>query len=154
METLLIKTASGYYPANEDEAVKFERFKLGAILRCKISEMRNPKRFRRWWILAKLAFDYWTEMYQMPEHKGVRIEPNFDKFRQDLTINSGFFHWVVRLNGDAVKEADSLAWSSMTEDSFDKLYSASINVVLKEVYKMQMSEDELRNAVEEIMSFD
>ena len=153
MEIFLIKGVNVLFPWNEEEEEKLKQIKMGSMVRCKVTVPTNPKFRHKWWVLAKLAFDFWTEHYQRPMHKGIEIEPNFDKFRKDLTIDAGFFHWVIRLNGDVEKEADSLAWGSMKEETFTKLYSASINVVLKEVYKMQMTEEQLRNAVEEIISF-
>ena len=153
METFLTKAVHGLIPANDEEAEKLKRYKLGALIKCTTSEPVNPKFRRKWWALAQVAFDYWTETAHMSEHKGQRIEPNFEKFRKDLTILAGHWHPVVRINGDVVREADSLAWASMTDETFEKLYSATIDAVLERVYKSNMTEEQLRNIVEEVMSF-
>ena len=153
MELLLIKSLGGLIPENEEEAEKLKRFKLGTTIKCKITEMVNAKFRRKWWALAELAYDSWVETAGMPEYKGQRIEPNFDKFRKELTILAGYWHPVVRINGDAMREADSLAWASMNEETFEKLYSATINAVLERIYKSSMSEEKLRNIVNDVMSF-
>lgn len=153
-EILLKKMVNGsFYPINEEEEEKLESFKMGAVVKCKISVMRNYKFFAKWWALAKLAFEFWEEGFDPPKYKGIEILPDFDRFRKDLIILSGKRHMVVDVNGNVHAEADSLAWGKMSEEDFEKLYSNTINVVLKKVYASSISEEELRNRVEEIMNF-
>ena len=153
METYLTKAVHGLIPANDEEAEKIKRYKLGALIKCTTSEPANPSFRRKWWALAQVAFDYWSETADMPEHKGQQIVPSFEKFRKDLTILAGHWHPVVRINGDVVREADSLAWASMNNETFDLFYSATINAVLKNISQSKLSEEQLRNTVEEVLSF-
>lgn len=143
----------GLSPANEEEAEKLKRFKVGATIKCEISEMRNGKFFRKWWTLAQLGYDFWTETAKMPEYKGHPIEPNFARFRKDLIVLSGYWHPVVTVGGEVRAEADSISWAKMNEETFEKLYSATINALLKHIYGSDMDEEKLRNWADSVMVY-
>ncbi len=154
MEILLIKTMSGaLVPANEEEAGKLKRFKVGATVKGSYSEMRNGKFFNKWWTLAQLGYEFWTETAEMPEHKGHRVEPNFDKFRKDLTILAGYWHPVATITGETRAEADSISWAKMNEETFEKLYSATITALLKHIYDSSMTEEKLRQWADSVMAY-
>jgi len=58
----------------------------------------------------------------------------FDRFRKDLTILAGFYVQTVRLNGEIRTEAQSLAFASMDQEKFERVYSALINAAIKHVF--------------------
>lgn len=151
----VIKTASGaLVAANEESAKTVKRFKVGATVSIEAKQMRNGKFFRKWWALAKIAFDIWTETSVMPTHNGEPIAPSFDRFRRDLTILAGHGKPVVNIRGEARWEADSLSWASMDEDTFDQFYSATIDAILQKVLRGRgINEEELRDRVERVMEF-
>ena len=96
----------------------------------------------------------WGETAQLPEHKGVTIQPSFDRFRRDLTIMAGYYKVVVNFKYETRLEADSLAFSSMSEETFEELYSQTINVVLQKILSGRgIDESKLRNMVDQIMEF-
>jgi hypothetical protein len=140
-------------PANDEEAEKLKCFKVGATVKGNYSEMRNGKFFRKWWTLALLGYEFWTETAKMPEFKGHRIEPNFEKFRKDLIILAGYWHPVATITGEVRPEADSISWAKMNEETFEKLYSATINALLKHIYGSDMDEQTLRNWAESVMVY-
>lgn len=153
-EIILIKNALGaLIPANDIEAEKLKRFKMGATIKCDVSEMRNGKFFRKWWTLAGLGFEFWTETAEMPEHKGQRVEPNFEKFRKDLTILAGYWHPVSTITGEVRAEADSISWAKMDEAEFERLYSATINALLKHIYGSDMTEQKLRQWADSVLAY-
>lgn len=153
-EIILIKNAMGaLVPANDIEADKLKRYKIGATIKCEVSEMRNGKFFRKWWTLAQLGFEFWTETAEMPEYKGQRIEPNFEKFRKDLIILAGYWHPVPTITGEVRPEADSISWAKMSEETFEKLYSATINVLLKHIYGKDMTEQKLREWADSVLAY-
>lgn len=155
MEILLLKTPQGaLIPATEDEAEKLRRFRVGATVRAEISTMRNGQFFRKWWALAKIAYDLWSETVPEQEYKGVKVLPDFDRFRRDLIIMAGFYRPVFAANGECRLEPESLKWSRMSEERFDKLYSATINVVLQKILKDRgFDEQRLREWVDRVMEF-
>ena len=156
MEILLLKSPQGHLiPATEAEFEKCRKFKVGAVIRCEVSQMRNYGFFKKWWALAQLAFDTWTELMPEREYKGVRVQPSFDRFRRDLTIMAGYFKPVFAANGEVRLEADSISFAKMDEETFEKLYSATINAVLDKILANRGYTDaSLRALVEQVLGFD
>lgn len=58
----------------------------------------------------------------------------FDRFRKDLTILAGFYVQTVRLNGEVRTEAQSLAYASMEQEKFERVFNALINAAIKHVF--------------------
>jgi hypothetical protein len=154
---MFIKGPSGMIPADEQTREWLAKKKLGATIQANASEMRNGAFFRKWWSLINLAYDYWKDDAETVEYKGERVQPNFDRFRKDVTIAAGFFDPVVNLKGELRLEPESLRWSQMDEERFTKLYDATIQVLLQRVFNGKvcrtMSEEELRSIAEQITEY-
>jgi len=155
MEVLLTKGPGGaLVPMDEDEAAKLARLKAGAVVRASISQMRNGAFFRKWWVLAKYAFDLWSETVEPIEYKGQPVLPEFQRFRKDLTILAGYYTPVFNARGDLRLEAKSIAWANMGEDEFERLYSATIDVILAKILAPgAMTEAQLRSHVDNVLRF-
>lgn len=155
MDLVLIKTPQGaLIPASEEEAEKLRRIKSGATVRSKVTQMRNGRFFRKWFLLVKVGFDLWTEIMPPVEYRGQVIQPNFDKFRKDVTIMAGHFHPVFNVRGEMRLEADSIAWGEMSEDEFHTLYQKTITVLLEKVLTGSgMDEERLQAWVDRVMEF-
>lgn len=151
----VIKTASGaLVPANEESAEAMKRFKIGNVVKVEATQMRNGRFFRKWWALAQIAYDMWKETAEMPMYKGETLQPCFEKFRKDLTIMAGYYQAVVNIRCETRLEAKSIAWSQMDESEFEKLYSATITVVLGKILRNSgISEDQLRGMVDQVLEF-
>lgn len=109
--------------------------------------MRNYEFHKKFFALLNLAFDYW----EPPDnHVG---EKNFDQFRSDVIILCGFYHQWIRLDGTTRVTAKSIAFGSMTEEEFDKLFSKAIDVIIKHVLKTY-TDEMLRSVVEQIEAFE
>lgn len=155
-EMLLIKTPSGVLaPANEEEIEKLSKIKAGATIKCSVVQMRNGLFFRKWWLLAKFAFDLWSETAPRAEYRGSPVQHSFDRFRKDLIILTGRHHAVFNALGEMRLEADSISWAKMDGTSFENMYSETINVILGKVLtNPNIDEQRLRNLVDQLMSFD
>jgi len=79
-------------------------------------------------------------------------EKAFEQFRKDLIILSGHYNAYYRLDGSVRIEAKSISFGSMNEDTFEELYSSTIDVVLKRILHHYTRED-LENVVREAMRF-
>ena len=156
MEVLCTRSASGaLIPMDDVEAAKLKKLKTGGVVRATIEQMRNGPYFRKWWALAKFAFDVASETVEPMEYRGQPVQPDFERFRKDLTILAGFYRPVFNARGEMRIEAESLKWSTMTEDRFDALYSATINAVLQKVlHNSKFTEAEIRAHVDRVMLFD
>ena len=153
MEIFLLKSPSGsLVPMGEDESQSLKRIKSGSVVRCNISEMRNGKFFRKFWALAKMAFDLSTERMTPRQHKGVDVLPCFDEFRHDLVILAGYFDVTYKYDGTLRLKAKSLKWAEMNEDTFAAMYSACLDAILQKILP-GMDEAELTRAVDATMAY-
>jgi len=155
MEVALLKTPHGaLVPMDEDEAEKTRRWKSGSVIRGEFTEMRNGAFFRKWWSLAKLAFEMWEDDLPVMEYRGQQVRPDFERFRKDLIIMSGRFKPVFAADGEMRLVAESISWAKMDEPAFERLYSETINVILNKVLSSRkLTESQLRDAVDQVMRF-
>ncbi len=155
-EIRLLRTSSGaLVPMDDEEAEKLKRIKAGSVVTAKVVQMRNGRFFRKWWALAKFAYDIWSDTAEPKEYKGQPVRPEFERFRKDLTILAGYYHPVFAINGEMRLEAESLSWAEMDEDRFEKLYSATINAILSRVLAGHgLTDEAIRAHVDRVMQFD
>lgn len=158
MEGYFVKQPNGTLsPAYEADRELLSKIKIGSFVRLKLNRARNYKFHRKYFALVNFAFDYWTppEFPDDPEQKWrkqVTPEKNFDRFRKDLTILAGHYEAYYRVNGEVRIEAKSISFGSMSEDEFEKLYSATIDVILKHICT-QYTEEMLDSVVDQALSF-
>jgi len=156
-EFLFQKGAAGLVPACEEANEWLRKKKLGAIIMVEPHEMRNGAFFKKWFALLEMAYSYWSETVQPMEYRGQPVRPAFQRFRKDMTILSGYYEAVTNIKGEVRIEAASIAWASMDEETFGKLYDATIQVLLSKVFNGRVckrwTESELRSVSEQIMSF-
>jgi hypothetical protein len=153
------KLANGTLAAFDGEAFDYlKKLKVGADVQVRIKRQRNVDFHRKWFALVKLGFDFWEPMARPLDveyrwMKKVTPAKDFERFRKDVTILAGFYTASYRLNGEVRIEARSINFSNMGEDEFERLYSATIDVILEHVLP-QMTADEVRKTVEEmVLSF-
>lgn len=157
MELLFQKGSTGLVSACEEATAWLSKKKLGATILVEPREMRNGSFFRKWWALVKLGYDYWSEGAATIEYRGQPVLPEFDRFRKDVTILAGFYRPVVNIKGEVRIEPESLKWASMSEETFSKLYDATIQVLLSKVFNgkicKQWTEEQLRGVASQILEF-
>lgn len=156
VEMILTKAANGtLMPTGPGEAEELAKIKVGAAVRCSLVRMRNPIFHRKWFALAGYAYEMWRDTMPTVKHKGEAVQPNFERFRKDLTILAGFYDTVFNVHGELRLEAQSISFSNMDGEVFEKLYSATINAILQKILTRQgLTEEKLRNYVDQVMSFD
>jgi hypothetical protein len=134
-------------PSSDQDRELLDKIKTGDTVKLKLTRPRNIQFHRKYFALLNLAFDYWNP----PEHGDgsdprFQVEKNFETFRKNIAVKAGYYIATYTLAGDIRMEAQSIAFGSMSEDEFEKLYSASINVILKYVMH-NYTEGDLREAV-------
>lgn len=155
MEVLCIRVAGGLAPQDEEQAEKLRKLKLGASVKVTVTRETNARFRRKWWALAQFAFNLWCERMPDLEWHGQEVQRNFERFRKDLTILAGHYHPVWTVKGEMRVEADSLSWASMTDETFEKFYSATINAVLMKIlHHSKLTEADLRAYVDKTLAFD
>lgn len=146
----MTKLPNGTLAPNDDEAQDcLRKLKVGQDVQVRVTRTRNYMFHRKWFALLQFAFDQWTPHAVQTRH-GVTPEKSMDRFRKDVTILAGFYEATYRLNGDIRIEAKSISFASMSQEEFEELYSKSIDVLLKLILR-DMTEDELRRSVEELI---
>jgi len=144
MDAIFQKTAfNALVPFDEDASDFLKKMKIGRPVRLKITSVRNHAFHRKYWALINLAYDFWEPEDDQPMK-------NKDRFRKDITILAGFYEQSVRLNGDIRTEAKSISFANMDDDEFEKLFSKTIDVILKHVCK-HLTDEEIRNQVADMV---
>lgn len=147
---LFAKRERSLIPVNDEAETALSKVGQGEIVRVpKFTRPRNLSFHRKWFALAKLAFDFW-EPAELDDPKGLTPEKNFDRFRKDLTILAGFYEASYRIDGSVRVEAKSIAFAKMDEDEFEKLYSATIDTARKHILK-NFTDEDVRNSVDEML---
>ena len=155
MEVVMVKTPNGALVPMDDEQLALTRkWKSGAVVRGDFKVMRNGAFFSKFWALMDIAYDLWSDGLTHQQHLGQTVLPEKDKFRKDVTILAGFFRPVFALDGSMTLEAESIAWASMKEERFEKLYSACVTVILEKVLShTKLTREQLNASVDAVMRF-
>lgn len=133
MKIEMIKHPGGVLcPASDMELEKLNKFKTNEHYEIDIKLTRNPKFLRKAMLFFKYCFNYWSGN---EVHAYCSEKEQFDRFRKDLTILAGFYIQSVRINGTIRVEAESLAFSSMSEERFHECYIALTNAAMKHIFK-------------------
>ena len=136
MDIFLYKGFDGnFIPADDEDREKAKKIKNGTIVKAKVTVPRNYKYHQKFFVFIKATFD-------MQEHF-----EDMEVYRKWITMKAGWFDTIHSPNGNTVFAAKSISFDSMEEDEFEKLFSACIDVFLKELGN-GITEDELRRVVE------
>jgi hypothetical protein len=154
MDALLLRSEVGLLPADSATREWFSKLKVGKTVVANVSAPRNPLFHRKFFALLQYAFEHWSETNQGIEYKGQMVQPDFERFRKDITILAGRYRPVVNIKGEVRVEADSISFARMNAEDFEKLYSQVIQVLLTRVFTAShWNEQALREVVEGICEF-
>lgn len=150
MKAYLSKKAIGVYSlediANSDALAKLP---YGAVICVEWKRPRNYKFLKKYYALLNLAFDAWEPD---AEYKGERVAKNFEQFRNDCTVLAGFYDATVTLGGQVRMVAKSISFGKMEESEFDKLYNATVNVILARILK-NYTRDDIDRVIDNLLAF-
>jgi len=156
-EILLVKTVTGVRGWSEEDERHWQKFKTwlktlepGEFASFSWTRPRNYKFLQKFFVMVKVGFDAWE-----PRRKTWRrlpVQKNFERFRKDVTIAAGFYDIVATQAGGVKFEAHSIAFASMEEEDFEKVYNAVADVLLQRVLHNYKRAD-LDRVVEQLMRF-
>lgn len=150
-EIVLTKTASGALAPVDPQAAEYiAKLKIGQGVRANIKKHNNPAFHAKMFALFSLAYEAWEP--DAKTYKGEQVQKNFDQFRKDLTILAGYSETVINFKGEVRVVAQSLNFSAMSQEDREKLYSASINVVLSRILT-KYTKDDLESVLESVLRF-
>jgi len=125
-----------------------EMFNLEAVF------PRNPKFHRKMFALLTVGFDCWEPDRKKFAYDGRPIEKNFERFREQVLILAGHYDQVFSLRGDKMElVAKSISYASMDDAEFEVLYSAVIDVLLREVCTRYAGREELESVADQVLRF-
>jgi len=155
MRALFTKTPAGVLiPADTLATELLTKIKLGQPVWLDLVRARNTAFHRKWFALVGVGFEAWEPPpIETGRWAGFVPEKDFESFRKDITIMAGFYEVGVSITGKAKVTAKSISFDKMSQDEFDRLFSATINVLLRLVLHHK-TEDQLREWVEAVMRFD
>ena len=154
MECDFIKTNAGLVPATDESRKWYGKVGLGKHVRGEFVQPRNAVFNAKFHTLMHIAFDYFEEVTPPIKYKGEEVKPDYDRFRKDITILAGKFHFVTNLKGDIRAEADSISFANMDEETFGELYNKVLDILLQRVLKgPQWNKEKVNETVEAIVGF-
>lgn len=154
MDAVMVRSEVGMLPADNKTREWFSKLKIGATVLSSVTQPRNPAFHRKFFALLKYGFEHWADTQQGVEYKGEAVQPDFERFRKDITILAGRYHAVVNIKGEVRMEADSISFSNMDAEAFEKLYSQVIEVLLTRVFKSShWTEQALRDVIDGLVEF-
>ena len=151
MKAYLRKLPGGIMrPDDEPSMEALKTVAVGAVISVEWKHPRNYQFHKKYFAMLKVGYDAWEPVEQ--EYKGLSVQKNFDRFREDVTIAAGFGEVVLNIRGESRARAKSIAFGSMSQDEFDKLYNAAADVLLQKILKTY-SKDDLESVVNELIGF-
>jgi hypothetical protein len=148
---ILTKAAGGGLIPVDQQAIDFlAKLKLGAGVTVEIKRHRNPAFHRKFFALLNLAFEAWEPT--AATYKGAVVGKNFDQFRNDIVVMAGHYEMAVNMRDEVRLTAKSISFANMSQDEFEALYSATVNVVLAKILT-QYTRDDLDNVVNQVLGF-
>lgn len=154
MDAVMVRSEIGLLPADNKTREWFSKLKIGAQIMAQVTQPRNPAFHRKFFALLNYGFEHWAETQKGVEYKGEPVQPDFERFRKDITILAGRYHAVVTIKGQVRMEADSISFSNMDQTAFQALYSQVIQVLLTRVFTSKnWTEERLREVVDQIVEF-
>ena len=157
MDIVMIKGPGGTLkPASPEEEDKMRGIKSGSLLGVKIARKNNPKFHRKLFALLGLCWEYHLEAADKGiVWRGVVVKPSFERMRAEMLIRAGHYDPVFALDGKTFRlEPRSLSFAKCSDEEKEGVYSALINVALKDLYNGSMTADELNEMVERVLAFD
>lgn len=155
MKMVLVKSQNGYL-CGGDEATqdRLNRMKTGQYVLGEFKRVRNIGHHRKFFALLNFAFDLWSERRPPQTYRGMEVLPNFDSFRRDVTILAGFGRPIVNIRNEVRFEADSIAFESMDQDTFEDLYSRVVDVIIQKVLPtLNFTPESLNEAIDRTLEF-
>ena len=120
MKILLENTLSGLkplYPSDYDEKRKL---KIGETYEADVKLPRNIGFHRKFFAMINLG------------HQNTSLEMPFEAYRRLMIIKAGFFN-AYHTDKGVYYEAQSIAFSSMDEDTFEDVYSRVLDVIIADI---------------------
>lgn len=158
VRSFLFGVLDGFGEADKKSWRRFWKMVIGAehgeIFSLELIFPRNYKFHKKMFALLNVGFDSWEPDRKRFNYNGRPIEKNFERFREQVLIMAGHYDQVFSLRGDRMElVAKSISYAAMDDADFETLYSAVIDVLLREVCTRYAGRAELEAVAEQFMRF-
>lgn len=155
MDIFVRKTMDGALrPVSEEDAEALKRFKLGDPIKVKVTQPRNYKFLQKTMVLFGLAYEHFCEFgISEAEYQGRKVVPCKETFRKNLIVLAGHYDPVFDIRGKVRLVPHSLSFANCTEEKAQRIYNDVITAVLANVYRGNLTEEELNRRVAEVLAF-
>jgi hypothetical protein len=142
IQVTMVRSLTGLALAPEEPQDALAGIPRGQHVRVAITvpRTRNSRFMRKYFALLKLAHGNMDESCRALD---------FDSFRRWMILAAGFFEVMP----DGTRLPKSIAFGSMTEDEFERLYNATLNYALLHVLPTGTNRSDVDDAVNELMAF-
>ena len=148
-ELILTKGVGPMLQATSDEDVEvMATWRMGEVIRCKVSRMRNAGYHRKYFSMLRYVFDRWEPP---PNDKGIIPQKNFEHFRGMVAIGTGHYGYAADFHGNTVLVPHSVSFASMDQDTFSHLYSMTIDFLLENI--ATLTRDEVEEVTERLLGY-
>lgn len=158
MDIYLVKQGGAFFPADKESEEGLKKFKQGEPVKAKVTRPRNYDFHKKFFAMLSYAYDHFEPVVTPESEHGiegfgdVELELTFDDFRGDILILAGYRRKKVSVTGCVTYQPKSIKFSNMSQDEFEKVYSACVNVILKHILKNYTRED-FDKVIDEFMRF-
>jgi len=118
MKIHLIKTLSGFSPADSEATEALKKIKLNTVVSCEVKRKRNYEHHKKFFSLLQLVLDN-TEKYD-----------TIDQLLVEVKLRLGYVDTLI-IDGNVCYTPKSISFAKMSQDMFDKFYSKTIDIILK-----------------------
>lgn len=143
MKINLVRKGFTLEAATDDDMAKILKLKKGQAYEVNFKLLRNYKLHRKFFSLINTAWEFLTEKQQEYFHNSK------DGFRYTLTVAAGYYDEIYSIaRREWIQVPKSIAFDKMTEDEFDKLYEAVVDLIFK-LFLPQVDKEQFYNALKD-----
>ena len=117
--TIVKQFDNSFKVAYDSDYEKLKKIKPNEFIECEIRKPRNYKFHRKFFALINMVYQN-QEMYN-----------NIDHLRQDITIEAGFYEERINIRGEPLKQAKSISFAKMDNETFEDYYGKCLDVIVK-----------------------
>lgn len=140
-EVFLTKAQGGkLIAASEGDYALLKGYKVGDVIKAKISKPRNGGHHRKAWALINLIFE------NQGQYKGVA------DLMVEIKLKTGHYTEHLTTKGALIYVPKSISFASMEQDTFEVWYNKLIDVALQNWFDGK-TEQEIRSYVDSVMGF-
>lgn len=146
----MTRTPVGLVPCDQQGIEWLNKVALGKPVDVSVAQPRNGRFHRKFFAMLNVAYENheWPEL----DTQWGKATVSFDLFRKYVTVRAGHYEAALTPHGEVRAEPKSIAFSSMDEDDFSRVYSDVLNVILRE-FLTNWTHGDMDHAVNQMMAF-